>query len=233
MRKSSYVSCAEGAIVLNKRFCNADRFLCTIIRNIRSSLGTLVKSSSLVCGVRTSNSQSSKVSVNMLLGVDHYSRLWTLGSGWKQRSVINASLTGQVNQVFNGPLTLESMYGLNEWKNSLNNVGADVRATLRAESVFFSPYTFINFHFAPFVFANFCMMTPVKENLNRSDLYSSIGGGIRTRNESLVFGTFELRVFYFPRKTFTGEAWRIETNTGIRFKYNSQQIKRPDLINVN
>ncbi|MEO5594187.1 MAG: hypothetical protein ABIR15_21390 [Chitinophagaceae bacterium] len=169
---------------------------------------------------------------NMLLSLDHYSRLLNLGTNWKQRSVVSASITGQVNPVLNAPLALQSTYGLDEWKNSLPANG-DFRATLRAESVFFSPYTFINFHFAPFIFGNLCLMTPVKENLSRSDLYSSIGGGIRTRNESLIFGTFELKVFYFPRKTFTGESWRIETNTGIKFKYNSQFIKRPSLINVN
>jgi len=170
---------------------------------------------------------------NILLSMDHYTRLKNLGTHWKQRSLINASLTGQVNAVLNAPLALQSMYGLDEWKAAIPFADGDVRATLRAESVFFSPYTFINFHFAPFIFGNLCAMTPVKQNINKTDLYSSIGGGIRTRNESLIFGTFELKVFYYPRKTFTGETWRIETNTGIRFKYNSQFIKRPTLINVN
>lgn len=170
--------------------------------------------------------------LDVLLSMDHYSRLLDLGSNWKERSLINASITGQFSQVLNSPLYLQSPYGLDEWKNS-NTEGADFRATLRAESVFFSPYTFINFHFAPFVFCNLSLINPVRQNIDKSDLYSSIGGGIRTRNESLVFGTFELKVFYYPRKTFTGDTWRIETNTGIRFKYNSQQVRRPDLIVVN
>jgi len=169
---------------------------------------------------------------NVLLSMDHYSRLADLGN-WKQRSLINASITGQFNAVLNAPLALQSQYGLDEWKSSTPAADGDFRATLRAESVFFSPYTFINFHFAPFIFGNLSLITPVKQNLSKSDLYSSIGGGIRTRNESLIFGTFELKVFYFPRKTFTGESWRIETNTGIKFKYNSQFIKKPNLINVN
>jgi len=170
---------------------------------------------------------------NVLLSVDHYMRLKTMGTRWKQRSHINASITGQVNAVLNAPLALQSVYGLDEWKNAIPFADGDFRATLRTESVFFSPYTFINFHFAPFVFANLSAITPVRQNINKTDLYSSIGGGIRTRNESLIFGTFELKVFYYPRKTFTGDTWRIETNTGIRFKYNSQYIKKPTLINVN
>lgn len=170
---------------------------------------------------------------NILLSMDHYTRLKNMGTHWKQRSLINASITGQINAVLNAPLALQSMYGLDEWKAAVPFADGDFRATLRAESVFFSPYTFINFHFAPFIFGNLCAITPVKQSINKTDLYSSVGGGIRTRNESLIFGTFELKVFYYPRKTFTGDTWRIETNTGIRFKYNSQYIKRPSLINVN
>jgi hypothetical protein len=170
--------------------------------------------------------------LNMLLSVDHYSRLLNIGR-WKERSLINASITGQFSQVLNPPLMLESIYGLEEYKGSMVSGGGDIRVTVRGETVFFSPFTFINFHFAPFVFGDLCMITPVKQSIDKSDLYSSIGGGIRTRNESLVFGTFELKAFYFPRKTFTGEAWRIETNTGLKFKFNSQLIKRPDVINVN
>ncbi len=170
--------------------------------------------------------------MNVLLDGTHYSRLHYLGSKWKQRSTINASITGQVNQVLNAPLSLESVFGLPEWRNS-GTLGGDIRTTLKAESVFFSPYTFLNFHFAPFVFGNLCLFTPVKESIARSDLYSSIGAGIRTRNESLIFGTFELKAYYFPRKNFFNESWRIETNTNIKFKYNSQLIKRPELINVN
>ncbi len=169
--------------------------------------------------------------LDILLSIDHYSRLLNFGR-WKERSLINFSVAGQVNQLLNPPLMLQSQYGLDEWKNSLSASG-NFRATLRGETVFFSPFTFINFHFAPFVFGNLCMITPFQQSINKTDLYSSIGGGIRTRNESLVFGTFELKVFYFPRKTFTGESWRIETNTGIKFKYNSQFLKRPDVIMVN
>jgi hypothetical protein len=170
--------------------------------------------------------------LNILLSMDHYGRLLDMGAGWKERSLINASITGQFSTVLNPPLYLQSTYGLDEWKNSTVEA-ADFRATLKAESVFFSPYTFINFHFAPFIFGNLCLINPIQQNISKSDLYSSIGGGIRTRNESLIFGTFELKVYYYPRKTFTGDTWRIETNTGIRFKYNSQLVQRPDIINVN
>ena len=46
---------------------------------------------------------------NMLFSMDHYSRLLDLGTHWKQRNVINASITGQVNAVYNAPLALQSI----------------------------------------------------------------------------------------------------------------------------
>ncbi|HSC39137.1 MAG TPA: hypothetical protein VLD19_14745, partial [Chitinophagaceae bacterium] len=68
----------------------------------------------------------------------------------------------------------------------------------------------------------------------KSNLYSTIGGGVRTRNESLIFGTMELRGWFFPRKDyFFHNSWRVEFSTNIRFKYNTQFIKRPELIVVN
>ncbi len=169
---------------------------------------------------------------NALLSVDHYSRLSFIGNKWKERSFLNASITGQVNKVLNAPLSLESSFGLPEYRNS-GTVGGVLRSTIKGESVFFSPYNFINFHFAAFVFGNVSMLTPPEEALGKSDIYSSLGAGIRTRNESLIFGTFEIKVFYFPRKNFYNESWRFETSTNIKFKYNNQLIKRPEIINVN
>lgn len=169
---------------------------------------------------------------NALLSVDHYSRLLYFGRKWKERSFLNVSITGQVNKVLNAPLSLESSFGLPEYRNS-GIVGGVFRSTVKGESVFFSPYSFINFHFAPFLFGNLSLLTPPNESFGKSDIYSSVGAGIRTRNESLIFGTFEIKAFYFPRRNFYNESWRFETSTNIKFKYNSQFIKRPEIINVN
>jgi hypothetical protein len=170
--------------------------------------------------------------IDILFNLDFFSRLRSLSPKWKQRWFITAGITTQVNKELNEPLFLESQFGLPELRNRRNIVG-EVRSTLKAESVFFSPFTFINFRFAPFVFGNLCLLTPDKQELYKSDLYSSIGGGIRSRNESLIFGTLELKAHYFPRQNYFGESWRIEVNTNVKFKYNRQFIKRPEIIVAN
>jgi len=170
--------------------------------------------------------------MDILVNLDYFSKLQTLSSKWKQRSFVSAGITTQVHKELNAPLFLESNFGLPELHNGKRIVG-EVRSTLKAESVFFSPWTFINFKFAPFVFGNLTLLTPDKQDLKKSDLYSSIGGGLRSRNESLIFGTLELKGYFFPRKSFYGKWYRVELNTNVKFKYNRQFIKRPEIILAN
>ncbi len=171
--------------------------------------------------------------MDALLNVDYFSRLVSLSTKWKQRTFISAGITGQVNTVLNTPLFLTSAFGLPELPVD-TTVSGNVRLTLRGESVFFSPLRIANFHFAPFVFSNLCLFTPGSDPLSKSNLYSTVGGGVRARNESLIFGTMELKGYYFPRKDyFLHDSWRIELSTNIRFKYNTQFIRRPELIIVN
>jgi hypothetical protein len=60
-----------------------------------------------------------------------------------------------------------------------------------------------------------------------------LGGGFRTRNENLVFGTIEVKGYLFPRVNEGTKNWRLEFSTNIRFKYNSSFIRRPDFVSPN
>lgn len=168
--------------------------------------------------------------VNILGNVEFFTRLRQLNRKWKQRTFITAGITTQINKELNEPLLLESQFGLSEYENIF--LGGDHRFTVKAETVFFNDWSLALFRFAPFVFANAAVLLPETTLTNRK-LYSTVGGGIRSRNESLVFGTLELRVFYFPRKNFNGDAFRIDFNTNVKFKYSSQSIRKPQFIVVN
>lgn len=169
--------------------------------------------------------------IDMLFNLDYFSKLHYMGRRWKQRTFLGLGLAKQVNKSLNQPLFLRTVFGLSEFDNG--EVPGDNRLALRSESVFFSPWNFINFRFAPFVFANAALFTPEGNKFSDSKWFSSIGGGIRTRNEALIFGTLELKGYYFPRKNFANESFRIEFNTNVRFRYNRQFIKRPEFVQVN
>lgn len=171
---------------------------------------------------------SSIEDITMLAGISYVESLNTLGPKWLQRFFLSMDVAQQVNTVLNEPLLLASKYGLPEFGN--NRVGGTLRATVRAESVFYSPWSVAAFRIAPFVFANTSVFSPY---LAASHLYSSVGGGIRTRNESLLFGTLELKGYYFPGGNIRNEKFRFDIATNVRFKYNPQLIRKPNFIEIN
>jgi hypothetical protein len=170
--------------------------------------------------------------VNLLANVDYFSRLQKLGARWKQRSFINASFGRQVNPLLDEPLLLESPYGFSGFKN--NYTGGYMRASLKGESVFFSPWKLFFFKFAPFVFSSAtAFQFPSETVASNTRVYTAVGGGIRTRNESLIFGTIELRASYFPKKDAFNNNFLLQLNTNLRFKYNEDFVRRPEFVRVN
>lgn len=166
--------------------------------------------------------------INLLVAINYFDHLKAMGSKWKQRFFLNLDAAQQVNSILNEPLLLNSKFGLPEYGS--NQVGGTLRATAKAESVFFSPWSLAAFHFAPFVFSYLSVFSPY---VSKTKIYSSVGGGIRTRNESFVFGTIELKGFYFPEKNFRNEKFSFEISTNVIFKYNTQFVQKPDFIQIN
>ncbi|MDQ6762955.1 MAG: hypothetical protein M3015_10060, partial [Bacteroidota bacterium] len=116
---------------------------------------------------------SSLEDINFLGGIAYFDHLKNLGAKWKQRFFLNLDVAQQVNTIFNEPLLLESNFGLPEFGHS--QIGGTLRATIKAESVFFSPVSVASFRFAPFVFANTSLFSPY---LSDAHIYSSVGAGL-------------------------------------------------------
>ena len=169
--------------------------------------------------------------VDILLNVDRFTRKKKLGNQWYYRQFYSAGFTRQILTTLNQPLFLNSEFGLPYFNNG--NIQADLRCTAKTEAVFYNLHKFWGFRFAPFIFADACLIKSTGEAFSKSELYSAIGAGIRSRNENLVFGTIELKGFYFPRTVPGMDNWRVELGSNIRFKYNSVFVRRPDFITAN
>lgn len=168
--------------------------------------------------------------ISLLANIDFFSPLLQFGKKWKHRSFLNASFGRQFNSLLDEPFLLESRYGLQHFKN--NSLGGSLRATLKAESVFFSPWSILYFKFAPFIFGSTTAFK-LNEEGSKTKLYPALGGGIRSRNESLIFGTLELRGVYFPTPDLYNHRYLIQFNTNLRFKYTQNFIRRPEFVHVN
>lgn len=167
---------------------------------------------------------------SILLGANMFSKLYYY-KNWKIREHIKFSYTQQFNRLTFEPLKIDNPYGLEYF--SSDSLWGQRRATLYAETVIFLKRKVLGFQIAPFVFADLSLLTPEKAVINKSDLYSGLGGGIRTRNENLIFGTIQLKMTYFPRRGDRNNVFKISVQSNLRFRYNSRYIKAPDIIQLN
>ncbi|MEO6820599.1 MAG: hypothetical protein ABI266_03520 [Ginsengibacter sp.] len=166
--------------------------------------------------------------ISLLVSVFYFDRLKRMGLKWNQRFFINFDVAKEIKPVLNEPLFINSIYGIPQYGNL--DQGGTFRGVLKAESVFFSPWSVASFRFAPFLFSNLAVYSPYYANTR---LFSSLGGGLRTNNESLVFGTIELKAYFFPQKNLTNDRFRFDISTNVRFKYKTQFVQKPDFIEVN
>ncbi len=166
-----------------------------------------------------------------LVNVDYFTKLSKVAKNWSQRTFINASFARISKTVLAEPLNLSSSFGLQELANP--NFQADLRATVRAEMVFFNNWSLYGFKFAPLILTGFTALTPRFQPLDKTLGYSSFGAGVRSRNENLVFGTMQLKGYFFPRMSVENVRFKIEFVSNLRFRYSSQLTKRPDFIILN
>ena len=170
--------------------------------------------------------------VSLLGSLESFSKLMKINnSRWSVRQFLSGSITQQINNFLNQPLLLNSTFGIPEYSNP--DTTGSTRITLHSQTLFFNSWKFFGFSFAPFTFGDFCYLKPIAKPIGDGDGYIDFGAGVRTRNENLVFGTIELKVYYFPRTTMFMSPWNITVNSGLIFKYVSQFIKRPDFVPVN
>ncbi len=170
--------------------------------------------------------------ISFLASVESFTKLRKLGaSTWYLRHFLSGSFTQQFNTFLNDPLRLSSIYGLPVSRDPTTISSG--RVTINLESVFYNTWSFVGFRFAPFGFANFSYLKNTGKAILEGDFYSAIGAGVRTRNENLVFGTMELKAFYFPRTIDNMRQWNVTFTTDLKFRYSTQLVRRPDVVQVN
>lgn len=168
----------------------------------------------------------------VLAGVSAYSRLW-LWKNFKVRQFMRLSYTGQFSPYVEEPLRINNNFGLESFRN--DSIQGTQRATLRSQTVFYCPGKILGFGFAPFLTSDisYIRQTKMSSMFFKSSVYYSIGGGLRMRNENLVFGTIELKGLYFPRSVAGENRFKIGITTDIRFRYNASYVTPPSLLEYN
>lgn len=167
---------------------------------------------------------------SILAGINYYTKILPVYKG-KMRQLVKLSYTELSNRITYLPLALNNDYGLSFF-NADSTFGKR-RISAYGESTLYTNPKLFGFRFAPFLFAQAALISPEQQAFGKSDIFTGLGGGIRTRNENLIFGTIELRAAYFPRKVAGLRQFQIAISTNLRFRYNTNFINAPDVVQLN
>jgi hypothetical protein len=171
------------------------------------------------------------IDFKLLASIEQISKLHYLESGYKYRSILNVSFAETLKNKFNDVLLINSIYGIPQLNKE--RIKGGTRLSANWESIWYNSRSFYGFRQSPFAFANITYIRTVGDPIASGDIYSAIGGGSRIRNENLIFGTVEIKGFYFPRINLQISPWNLSITTNLKFKYNSNLLNKPDFVQVN
>lgn len=129
------------------------------------------------------------------LGLNYFSNLVTLGNE-RIRNFVYFQYTRGFGRYSNEYLKFFNDNGFTGFSN--DSINGTQRLAVSLESVLFSHTNFYGFRLAFFGFTDFSFLSGTTEMLGKGYALSSIGVGIRIRNDNLVFNTFQIRIGYFP-----------------------------------
>ncbi len=147
------------------------------------------------------------------------------------RQSFSVDYTRVFNQKTSLPLDINNEYGLRYFV--ADSLQGTKRFHLQTETLAFTPISLLGFRFAPFTFGEMALIAQRKVSFFADKPYFGFGGGIRTRNENLVFGTIELRMVYFPRTVEEISSFTIRVSSNLRVKYTASFVRAPDLVRYN
>ncbi len=147
------------------------------------------------------------------------------------RQTVQADYTRVFRQKTSPPLDINDEFGLQYFR--ADSLWGTKRLHLQSETVAFSPWQLLGFRFAPFAFAEMAMISGDQHSVLYDKPYFGFGGGVRTRNENLIFGTIELRFLYYPRTVEDISSFNIRLSGNLRVKYSAGFVRAPGFVRYN
>lgn len=129
------------------------------------------------------------------------------------------------------PLDINHEFGLQYFR--ADSLWGTKRFHIQTETVAFSPWQLLGFRFAPFAFGEMAMIAEDQRSIFYDKPYFGFGGGIRTRNENLIFGTVELRLIYYPRTIEDISSFNLRVTSNLRIKYSAGFVRAPGFVRYN
>lgn len=159
-----------------------------------------------------------------LLNISWYSRLMEFPR-IKIRQYANVSYAGIYNQHVYESLHINNEYGLDEF--STDSIRARQRLSIGTETTLYTRWSILGFKIGFLAFARGTLMEPPQLGIWRGGLFPSLGGGVRTRNENLIFGTIEARFTWFPHTLYGVNNFTLTVRSNLRVKFTGSFVQAP------
>ena len=185
----------------------------------------------IIANIASSYINQSLQDFRFLASLEQFSKLKYLNNGYGYRQIVNLSFTQTLKNKYNEALRINSIYGIPQLNRE--QIKGDSRLSANWETVLYNNRPILGFKSAPFVFGNITYIRTMGDPILKGDIYTAIGTGMRVRNENLVFGTIELKGFYFPRTNQQLSPWNFSLITNLRYKYNSNIVEKPNYVEIN
>ncbi len=161
-------------------------------------------------------------------GASYFTRLYQFNR-YKLRNVIGVTLTQLTNRTVIDYLNIskKEIPGFGS-----DSIRANQRMAMHAESALFTPWTLLGFRFAPFVGVDIVSVNCV-QCATDNELYYGLSGGLRTRNENLIFGTIEVKFTYIPKDQYGNSKFVFGFKQNLKVKNTGSFVKAPSFILYN
>jgi hypothetical protein len=147
------------------------------------------------------------------------------------RRSLDLDLTYVFNQQTNTLLDINNSFGIEGF--AADSLLGTKRLHGRYEMVFYTNWKLLGFKMAPIVLTDLAFIAEEGKHMFYDKPYLGLGAGIRTRNENLVFGTIELKCFYYPRTVEDISNFRVSLTSNLRIKYSASFVRPPSFILYN
>jgi hypothetical protein len=161
---------------------------------------------------------------SLFFNMSWFSRLYNFNRT-KLRQFANISYAGISKLHVYEKLRIDNEFGLPDY-NTDSVLGVQ-RITAGTETSIFTRWQILGFNIGFFTFGKASMITPEGARLLKSDILTAIGGGIRTRNENLIFGTIECKFTFFPRSLYDVNNITLTVSGNLRLKYSGSFVRPP------
>jgi hemolysin activation/secretion protein len=160
--------------------------------------------------------------------VGYFSNIFSMGK-WHLRQFVKTQFVYGFDRDQFESINLNGENGIRGFENSTTT--GTRKILLQFQTQAYSPFSFIGFRFAPFIFVDFGAIGAENEIILKNHIYQTYGIGMIIKNELLVLNNFQFTIALYPLIPGVGKnIFKYNPVHTYDFSFNDFEISKPTLI---